>query len=276
MGKNSGIAWTDHTFNPWHGCVEVSEACDNCYAREWDARFINPEGSQPTMREAHWGKTAPRRFFGEAHWREPLRWNKEAGSTGKRTLVFCASMADVFESDREDLLTPRQMLFDLIEKTSNLTWLLLTKRPHNIKKMLRPSLVGAANIWLGTTVESPAYLWRAERLVEHSLAHVRFVSMEPLLESVNIAPYLSKANEPGIDWVIAGCESGTNSRITSADAYRDLRDSCKDRDVPFFLKQAREATGVTSGATSSKKHTPEGLLIDRPSLDGVQHVEFPK
>lgn len=60
MGKETGIAWTDGTFNPWWGCVEVSPACDNCYAREWDARF----GGE------HWGKDAPRRFFGDKHWNE--------------------------------------------------------------------------------------------------------------------------------------------------------------------------------------------------------------
>lgn len=272
MGKESGIAWTNGTFNPWWGCLEVSPACDNCYAREWDARFA---GDTP-----HWGKTEPRRFFGDKHWNEPKKWNKEAAANGKRFLVFCASMADVFESGRDELELHRNRLWDLIQNTQALTWLLLTKRPQNIKRMLPPRLVGAPNIWLGTTIESPAYRWRADALCENREAAVRFLSMEPLIEDTPIADKLSQrlSSDPTkafqIDWIIDGCESGENARHTPVDWYRRHRDECQAAGVPWFFKQApKSAEGITSGKGSWLK-LKDGI-IEQPYLDGKQHIGFP-
>lgn len=77
--KNSTIEWCHHTFNPWWGCVEVSPACDHCYAREMDARF-------PIVGQRHWGKDTPRRFFGEKHWAQPLAWNRSAVKRDMRVI----------------------------------------------------------------------------------------------------------------------------------------------------------------------------------------------
>lgn len=87
MAKDSKIEWTHHTFNPWWGCSKVSPACVNCYAEAWSKRV----GAKV------WGRSSERRFFGEKHWSEPIKWNQEAEETGERRRVFCASMADVFE-----------------------------------------------------------------------------------------------------------------------------------------------------------------------------------
>src|SRR5712671_4682439 len=89
MAKDSRIEWTNHTFNPWWGCVKVSPACKHCYAETWARR----------VGQKIWGARAPRRFFSEAHWNAPRIWNREA--EGERRRVFCASMADVFENRRE-------------------------------------------------------------------------------------------------------------------------------------------------------------------------------
>ena len=275
MGKNSGIAWTDHTFSPWHGCVKVSPACDHCYAAEWDARFINPEHKQENMREAHWGKDAPRRFFGDKHWNEPVKWNRDAAASGKRTLVFCASMADVFETGRSDLTEHRQRLWALIRTTPALTWLLLTKRPQNIKKLLPENLASAPNIWLGTTIESPDFLWRADALNENEKAHIRFVSMEPLIEQTSIIEKIGpRGVGTGIHWVITGCESGDNARHTPTDWYRQLRDECRETSAAFFLKQPpRGADGITIGEGSWLK-LKDGI-VEQPYLDGHMHVAWP-
>lgn len=123
MGKDTGITWTDSTFNPWWGCEKVSPGCTNCYAATFDKRVGGD----------HWGAKAGRRFFGDKHWREPEKWNRDAAKSGERHRVFCASMADVFE-DRDDLVQPRIRLFHLISETPNLDWLLLTKRPENIRR----------------------------------------------------------------------------------------------------------------------------------------------
>lgn len=272
MGKKSGIAWTDGTFNPWWGCVEVSPACDNCYARTWDARF---DGN-------HWGKDAPRRFFGDKHWNEPLRWNRSATESGERFLVFCASMADVFESGRDDIEPHRARLWDLIRKTPKLTWLLLTKRPQNIGRMLPGDLKIATNIWPGTTVESPDYLWRAEALAAQTWARVRFVSMEPLLADTSIAAALAS----GINWVIAGGESGDGARPLVMDRVRKLRDESVAARVPFLFKQADEGSdGVTIEGDAFKKpdlrKSADGMsrrhwLVEKPFLDGKQWMQFPE
>ena len=123
MAKNSTIEWTSHTFNPWWGCTKVSPACDHCYAEVW------------ARRTGHrvWGAGTPRRHLSDQYWDQPLRWDRDAETLGFRARVFCASMADVFEWGH-GLQASRKRLWNLIERTPNLDWLLLTKRPHLVKQ----------------------------------------------------------------------------------------------------------------------------------------------
>ncbi len=166
MAQNSSIEWTDHTFNPWWGCAKVSPACDNCYAELWAKR----------MGHQVWGAAAERRFFSDAHWTEPLAWNEEAVATGQRKRVFCASMADVFER-RAELHSQRDRLWELIQSTPSLDWLLLTKRPQNVRGMVPWGKKWPANVWLGTTVENQTYAEkRLPFLLQHPAA-VRFSFM---------------------------------------------------------------------------------------------------
>ena len=170
MGRDSEIEWTHHTFNPWWGCTKVSPACENCYAEAWAKRV----GSDV------WGAKAERRFFGAKHWKEPELWNDAAERLGIRYRVFCASMADVFES-RADLKPERAKLWEVITKTPALDWLLLTKRPQNIAKMVPWGKKWPDNVWIGTTVEDQKF---AALRLPHLLAlpaAVRFLSCEPLL-----------------------------------------------------------------------------------------------
>lgn len=111
MGEQTEISWTDHSFNPWWGCTRVSPGCQHCYAEAFSKRTGNDV----------WGKDNDRRFFGDKHWAEPIRWNARAEITARRERVFCASMADVFE-DRRDLDAPRQRLWELIVATPMLDW----------------------------------------------------------------------------------------------------------------------------------------------------------
>ncbi len=228
MGKDSEIEWTHHTFNPWWGCVKVSPACDNCYAEAWAKRV----GSSV------WGAKAERRLFTDKHWAEPLIWNREAKLSGKRTRVFCASMADVFES-RADLNPHRKRLWDLITNTPALDWLLLTKRPQNIARMVPAEWHGAwpANVWLGTTVENmDSAEKRLPQLLKHAAA-VRFLSCEPLLGPLDLSRWHRQNGLHGIDWVIAGGESGAKSRPMDAAWVRGLRDFCRKKKIAFHFKQ---------------------------------------
>lgn len=222
MGANSKIEWTTHTFNPWWGCVRVSEACKHCYAESWAKR----------VGQDVWGPGSDRRFFTDNHWREPLRWNRAAEGAPQRPRVFCASMADVFE-DRPDLVPHRDRLFDLIEATPNLDWLLLTKRPQNVLRLTRWAQDWPSNVWLGTTVELQK---RAEELLPYLAeipAAVRFISAEPLLGPLSIEPWLGST----IDWVITGGESGPKARPASPEWFRGLLRQCMETDVAFHFKQ---------------------------------------
>ena len=228
MGKETTIEWTHHTFNPWWGCVKVSAACDHCYAETWAKR----------LGEDVWGPASARRFFSDAHWKEPLKWNADAEAQGTRQRVFCASMADVFEN-RKDLIPHRLRLLELISKTPHLDWLLLTKRIHLVKKQLPKGYEFPRNVWLGATVENQASAGkRIKYLLEFKTPAVRFLSCEPLLGPVDIREFL-QVSEFGtkVDWVIAGGESGHGSRPMEPQWPEDLRKQCSAARVPFHFKQ---------------------------------------
>lgn len=247
MAENSAIEWTDHTFNPWIGCQKVSAGCANCYAEAFARRYG----------KAEWGPTAKRVRTSAANWRKPLTWNKKAADAGQRARVFCASLADVFE-DNPQVDEWRRDLFDLILETPSLDWLLLTKRPENIRPALQMMRVlkrdnvfddlwpqHFQNVWIGTSVENQE---QAEKRIPELMqipARVRFLSCEPLLGAVDLSRWLEFAGcdtdlgiaNPGVDWVIAGGESGPGARPVAQEWTRSLRDQCSAADVPFLFKQ---------------------------------------
>jgi protein gp37 len=183
-----------------------------------------------------WGKAAQRRFFGETHWKEPLAWNDEAESERTRRRVFCASMADVFER-RAELNAPRERLWNLIQSTPWLDWLLLTKRPQNIGDMVPWTNKWPTNVWLGTTVENQQY---AEERLEFLLKHkavVRFLSCEPLLGPLDLTRWFHRKGFQPIDWVIAGGESGPGARPMHPDWPIRLLRQCQAATVAFHFKQ---------------------------------------
>jgi len=269
MGENTKIEWADSTWNPWVGCTKISAACDHCYAEEWAGRFG----------QVQWGDN-PRKRTSDANWRKPRKWNRDAEKSGKPHFVFCASLADVF--DNQVPIEWRRDLWELIAETPHLTWLLLTKRPQNIAKMLpnpgqHYSRGGPAwgegwpNVWLGTTVESQE---AADRNIPALLAVPavkRFLSCEPLLGPVRLDDictgyyftnvltgemwhedadgFVHGRDNKGqrIDWVIAGGESGPQARPSHPDWFRSLRDQCAEADVPFLFKQWGEWKPWESG-----------------------------
>src|SRR6266851_2737357 len=104
MATQTSIPWTHHTFNGWWGCTKISPACDHCYAE-----------AQARWRGHHvWGAGTPRRYFGEKHWAAPQKWHREAERSGERVLVFCSSMADVFDNEVDR--SHRERLWQLIRE----------------------------------------------------------------------------------------------------------------------------------------------------------------
>jgi protein gp37 len=296
MAENSKIEWTDHTFNPWMGCTKVSPACANCYAeRDFDHRYG----------KVKWGNAGTRVLTSDANWQKPMAWNRTAESLGIRYRVFCASLADVFEDWQGPIMSPgsnpvilgkefraskgdnrmtmddvRLQLFDLIDRTPNLDWLLLTKRPENIERMWfdPDSLNGfphRKNVWLGTSVENQEFADKRipELLKCRDLSPVLFLSCEPLTGPVNITRIaeengFASPGVDGIDWVITGGESGPNARPADPEWFRSLRDQCEAAGVPFHFKQWGEfgADQVRVG----KKNA--GRLLDGMTHDGLPIV----
>jgi protein gp37 len=257
MGENSAIAWTHHTFNPWMGCVRVSPGCERCYAeRLVTTRMRLPVWGPPSTTSRH--RTSP------STWRLPRAWNRRALATGVRARVFCASLADVFE-DHPMVVPWRAELFRLIEDTPGLDWLLLTKRPEHLMMMLPASWLThpRSHVWLGTTAEDQARAVARIPVLLAVPAVVRFVSVEPMLGSVDLFGVDDDGNAgpgllargvchrtdygtgtewdvehwPGLDWVIVGGESGPDARPCDVAWIRSVVAQCATADVACFVKQ---------------------------------------
>jgi protein gp37 len=212
MAGPSQIEWTEATWNPVTGCSKVSAGCKNCYAERMAFRlkamgkpqYIN--GFDLTLQPGALDA--------------PLRWRKS------RT-IFVNSMSDLFHKDVGLDFTKR--VFDVMNRCPQHTFQILTKRPQ-IAACLASDLTWTPNIWMGTSVENQKVAHRVEEL-SHIPAHVRFLSVEPLLGPLPNLPL------GGVHWVIVGGESGPHAREMKADWAREIRDQCLKMGVPFFFKQ---------------------------------------
>lgn len=221
MAQVSKIEWTDSTFNPWIGCTKVSPRCQHCYAEKDSLR----------RGWAKWGKGKLRKQTKAATWKQPLEWNAQAAKERKRKRVFCASLADVFDAEVENKW--REELWKLIGETPLLDWLVLTKRPENIRKMLPQDWGdGWPNVCLMTSVEDQLRAVRIEHLTS-TPAKYRALSVEPLLGPVKLEAQSLKK----LDWVIVGGESGGHARPMHPQWARDIRDQCEKAGVKFLFKQ---------------------------------------
>lgn len=272
MGQETGIGWTDHTFNPWWGCLKVSPGCENCYA----------EFLAVTRRKLPvWGpaSTTERKRTVQP-WKDLPKWNAAAIRDGVRRRVFVASMADIFE-DHPMVTEWRAEALRLLELCTGLDVQLLTKRPENIRRMVPASWLTRwpDHVWIGTTVEDQD---RVAKRIHHLLtvpARVRFLSVEPLLESVELGSYLDPelcdacGLEGAVSWVIVGGESGPGARPFDLWWARSIVRQCDAAGVPVFVKQMG----------SNPHNGPEPLkLRDRSGADPsewpspLRRQEFPR
>jgi protein gp37 len=206
--EHSNIEWTESTWNPTTGCTEVSPECDRCYAKRMALRFPNsyPNGFDLTLRESALDL--------------PLRWKKPRK-------IFVNSMSDLFHIDVPDAFIAR--VFDVMVRAPQHQYQILTKRAERLAR-LAPRLPWPEHIWMGVSVGLPSYFWRIDYL-RKTPAAVRFVSAEPLLES------LAGINLDRIDWLIGGGESQPGCRPAELNWFRELRDACRQTGTKFFLKQ---------------------------------------
>lgn len=230
MAENSAISWTKHTWNPWMGCTKVSPACDGCYAEAlMDHRFG----------QVAWGNN-PRRRTSAKVWNDPIRWQKQAERDNTRPFVFCASLADIFDNQVDPQW--RAEAFEVMRKTPNLIYLLLTKRPQNIAKLSAAAGGLPSNAAIGTTVEDKKRaLINVPALLDASLALWKantkplfnFVSCEPLLEDFDLTdfpddPYSQDNASYRIDalrgkvWLPAGSNTLTPGHVVGEREYVGL------------------------------------------------------
>lgn len=208
MATQSSIEWTDTTWNPVVGCTKVSPGCERCYAERVTQRFpaTFPSGFALTLRQH--AIAAP------VSWRKPRR-------------VFVNSMSDLFHADVPDAFIAQ--VFEVMATCPQHQFQVLTKRAERLAR-LAPRLPWPSHIWMGVSIESDPYAWRADYL-RSVPAEVRFISAEPLLDG------LDALNLDGIHWLIAGGESQPGARPAEDDWFRGLRDRCLAQGTAFFLKQ---------------------------------------
>lgn len=203
MSQTTGIEWTEATWNPWRGCTKVSPGCDHCYMFREQRRY----GRDPEV------------VVRSKTFEAPLRWKEPK-------VIFTCSWSDWFHEAADQW---RHDAWEVIRRTPQHTYQILTKRSGRMHRHLPCPDWPWSNVWLGVSVESPHEAFRIRHL-RHVPAAVRFISAEPLLGPPDF-------DVTGMDWVIAGGESGPEARPMDLDWVRSLRDQCQAAGVAFFLKQ---------------------------------------
>ena len=227
----SRIEWTESTWNPLTGCNKISPGCKHCYAERMakrlqamgQANYVN--GFKLSMHEHALEK--------------PLEWKTPQ-------VIFVNSMSDLFHKDVP--LEFIQSVFDVMKRAHWHQFQVLTKRSERLLE-LSPYLEWTDNIWMGVSVENADYTFRIDHLRKTD-AKIKFLSVEPLLGPI------SKMNLKGINWVIAGGESGPGARPLEREWVVGVRDQCLKAKVPFFFKQW--------GGVQKKK---AGRLLDGKTWD---------
>jgi len=238
MSDKSAIEWTEATWNPTTGCDRVSAGCDNCYALTLAKRLKamgNPkyqnDGDPRTSGPGFGVTTHPDALTIPYSWKRPR-------------VVFVNSMSDLFHA-RVPLDFIKQV-FEVMQDTPHHTYQVLTKRARRLERIAH-KLEWPSNVWMGVSVESAEQYDRIHDLAKVPAA-VRFLSCEPLLGPLPDLPL------DGIDWVIAGGESGFSARPVEPEWIREIRDQCVAARTPFFFKQwggvraksgGRELDGLT-------------------------------
>lgn len=237
------IAWTEITWNPISGCTKCSAGCQNCYAEKMAFRL-----KAMGLEKYRNGFTVT---LHENCLSEPYTWK------GNKT-VFVCSMSDLFHKDVPFKFIDRIM--EVIERTPQHTYQLLTKRAERMAEYFAERAV-PKNVMLGVTCECQKAKERVGCLRSVKSECVKFLSCEPLVED------LGELDLSGIDWVIVGGESGTNSRPMKKEWVLNIQWQCGEQGAAFFFKQW--GTWGEDGVKRNKK--ANGCL-----LDGKVMQEYPK
>lgn len=217
MAIKSFIEWTDATWNPVRGCTKISPGCAHCYAETFAERFRGVEGHP--FEQGFDLRVVPEKLKTPLSWRKPKR-------------IFVNSMSDLFhEAIPDDYIA--EVAGIMVEAHWH-TYQVLTKRSARLRDLLRTRLRFAGDqehIWWGVSVENRRYGKPRIEHLQSSLASVRFLSIEPLLED------LGTLDLSGIHWVIVGGESGFGARPMKREWAISIKKQCREARIPFFFKQ---------------------------------------
>jgi protein gp37 len=233
VAVGSKIEWTEATWNPVAGCTVLSPGCTNCYAMRMASRLAamgQPKYDGITRVSGGRPKWTGRIKLDYKSLKIPFNWKK-----GR--LIFVNSMSDLFHEKVP--LEYIKEVFNVMENTPQHTYQILTKRAELLENFGN-KITWPENVWMGVSVESEDYWWRVQHL-RNTPAKIRFLSLEPLLGAIETLQF------EGIDWVIAGGESGPGCRPVDPDWIRAIRDACVKQQVAFHFKQwggsNKKATG---------------------------------
>lgn len=231
----SGISWTEVTWNPWIGCQYVSAGCENCYMFREQARF-GQDGAN--IRKAKNPSTAT----------EPLRYKNPS-------LIFTCSFSDFFIKEADQW---RPGIWDVIEKTPQHRYQILSKRPQRVIMSMPPGEY--SNVWLGVSVEDNKSMSRLRYFSRWKDIHVpvKFVSFEPLIDEIDVRQLEGIYKESPWNWAIIGGESGNEPpheytyRYCEAKWIQQLVDFHVQKGVPVFVKQT--GTYLANFAFNGDRH----------------------
>lgn len=213
MTTVSRIEWTEQTWNPVVGCTKISPGCKNCYA-ETMARRLKAMGA-PGYENGFALTLLPQRLG------DPFKRSKP-------TVYFLNSMSDLFHDSVPDAYIDQ--VFDVVAKTPQHTYQILTKRAQRLARHFRTRSV-PDNAWMGVSVENRKHGVPRIDYLRRVPARVRFLSVEPLLEHVG------ELDLSGIHWVIVGGESGAKARPMKPEWAEAVQQQCEEQQVAFFFKQ---------------------------------------
>lgn len=268
MADHSKIEWTNTTWNPIAGCTAVSPGCDRCYA----ARLASGRLSHTPL---YTGLAKDGVFTGEVRLvperlTDPLHWRKPR-------MVFVNSMSDLFHDK-----VPTEFIFDVFQvmaRTPQHTYQILTKRPGRMGSLLRGVVRGwdnpLPNVWLVVSVEDQQWAGIRIPALMDTPAAVRGISAEPLLGPVALQTWLGRSKS-GLNWVICGGETGPGSRPMHPDWARSLRDQCQEAEVPFFFKQWGEWQSTGGDGRATHRISLDGRHYPNPAtcvMSGEELIE---
>lgn len=272
MSKGTGIEWTDETWNPVTGCSKVSQGCKYCYAeRQWP-RMVKLckayAGRKFTDVQCHTDRIY-----------KPLRWKRPR-------MIFVNSMSDLFHEDVPDSFI--QTVFEVIRDSEQHIFQILTKRPERMMQFMKETTAAfeqPQNMWLGVSVEDQAAANERIPILLQTPAAVRWLSIEPMIGAIDLEHiqwpqkhkvdvlrrgawdipgwhkgFTNHNDMNGINWVVAGGESGPNARPCHPDWIRTLRDQCRLAGVPFLFKQWGEWAPVD---LDNSIEITDWMIVDR-------------